>query len=307
MYDPKLTQLIETAIAQSNAEMERDGPFMASQVILWQRQLSVTGHSVDAFKHPESFPILLLPWWLEKTIHSAPDPAFQLDLIRSSINGYYYIRLIDNLMDGHATVELKLLPALGFYYTQFQTAYYPHFPHDHIFWDFLTTVSFRSADVTMQDASLTNIDRAQFKEISAKKTSGVKIPLAAVCYKYDQPNLIAPWSDFADVFGRWNQMRNDLFDWLKDSKHKTPTYFLSEADRQRFPTESVLRWVMREGFDWAVECIQSWMAEAKQVARELNSPDLVAYLDHRETLFLTRKNKVTAGLHNAAKLLALSQ
>ena len=282
MYDPELGELIRTAISRTSTEMNRVAPFMASQVIPWQRQLSSSNQLEDYaveeyFKHPRSFPILLLPWWLEKTLHPSPDLAFQLDLVRSTINGYYYIRLIDNLMDGHATVELRLLPALGFFYSQFLVAYQAHFPAGHEFWDLFAAISSQSADVMMKDASLTDIDMIQFEQVSGKKTSDVRIPLAAVCHKYAERDLMGRWDQFVDAFGCWHQMLNDVFNWPKDLKCCTTTYFLSEANRRKRPTETVLRWIIREGFDWAVECLQTWMAEAKLLAGGLNSPDLAAY------------------------------
>jgi len=100
--------------------------------------LSCSNQPEEYFKHPRSFPILLLPWWLEKTLHPCPDAAFQLDLVRSTINGYYYIRLIDNLMDGHATVELKLLPASFLLYA-IPDGIPTSFPPNHAFWDLLAT------------------------------------------------------------------------------------------------------------------------------------------------------------------------
>ena len=93
----------------------------------------------------------------------------------------------------------------------------------------------------------------------------------------------------------------------KDVKSGTPTYFLAEAHRRSRPDESVLHWVVEEGFDWAAEFILTGMAESKSLARGLNSPDLIAYLDRREALFLKQKEEVVAGFEQAAKLLALLQ
>jgi hypothetical protein len=307
MYDPELSRLLEIAISQTSAELKQAAPFMARQVIPWLRYLAGTDRLQDYFTRPGAFPSLLLPWWLEKTLRPAPDLAFQSDLVRSTINGYYYIRLIDNLMDGHATVELGLLPVLGFFFTRVQLPYQRHFPYDHAFWDFFITQSSQSADVTIQDANLTDIDQFHFGQVSARKTCGVKIPLGAVCYKYAEPDLIAPWARFVDAFGAWHQMLNDLFDWPKDMKNGTPTYFLAEAHRRSRPHESVLHWVIEEGFDWAAELILTGMAESKALARELNSPALIAYLDRREALFLRQKEAVVAGLRQAARLLALLQ
>ena len=52
------------------------------------------------FLHPEAFPMVLLPWWLESTIHEPPARGFQRDIVYSSVSGYYFVRMIDDLMDG---------------------------------------------------------------------------------------------------------------------------------------------------------------------------------------------------------------
>ena len=148
----------------------------------WMNAMHQEGPA-NYFKHTLSFPMLLLPWWAEKTIRPRPDTAFQADIVHSTINGYYFIRLIDNLMDGHATVEMDLLPALGYFHTQFQAAYQWHFEHDHPFWEFFKTAWFHSAAVTMKDSSLTDLDQDQFVQVAARKTYAARIPLAAVCYK----------------------------------------------------------------------------------------------------------------------------
>jgi hypothetical protein len=53
-------------------------------------------------------------------------------------------------------------------------------------------VWFASADVTIQDADSTEIDREQFMRVAAQKTCAVKIPLAAVCHRFGRPDLLAP-------------------------------------------------------------------------------------------------------------------
>ena len=153
MYDQELSHIINAAVSRMHAEMEQAAPFLAQQVSNWLTDLC-DGKPEAYFKHPLGFPMLLFPWWLEKTLHQNPDTAFQADLVYSTINGYYYIRLIDNLMDDHATVELKLLPALGFFHVQFQAAYQRHFDHHHPFWEFFKTAWFYSAEVTIKDANL---------------------------------------------------------------------------------------------------------------------------------------------------------
>ena len=110
MYDQELSHIINAAVSRIHPKMEQAAPFLAQQVSNWMTDLC-DGKPEAYFKHPLGFPMLLFPWWLEKTLHHNPDTAFQTDLVYSTVNGYFYIRLIDNLMDGHASVELQLLPA----------------------------------------------------------------------------------------------------------------------------------------------------------------------------------------------------
>lgn len=308
MYDPELSHIIDTALARLHTVLAEAAPFMAPQIVDW---MADTGQEpvepADRFRHPDSFPMLLLPWWLEATLHPTPDSPFQADLVYSTLNGYLFIRLIDNVMDGHATVEPKLLPALGFFHTQFQIPYQPYFERCHPFWTFFQSIWFASADATVRDASLAEVDSAQFAQIAAHKTCAVKIPLAAVCYYCSRPDLITPWSQFADLFGCWHQMLNDLFDWHRDMEHRTNTYFLTEARRRKRSAESVAGWVIREGFEWGVDTLQSWMDELRALADTLGSPALVAYLDSREALLFERKEQVSAGFQSLMNLAAALQ
>ena len=308
MYDPELSHIIDEAVARLYASMTEAAPFMAPQVFAWMRD---AGREIvepaERFKHPDSFPMLLLPWWLEGTLQPRPDPAFQADLVYSTLNGYLFIRLIDNVMDGHATVEPRLLPALGFFHTQFQAPYQRHFQAEHPFWAFFASTWFASAEATVRDAGLAELDRELFVQVAAQKTCAAKIPLAAVCYRFARPHLLAPWSQFVDRFGCWHQMLNDLFDWRRDLEHRTQTYFLSEADRRKGPGESVAGWVIREGFEWGIELLQTWMAELKALAHTLDSSALTAYLATREAMLLERKELVSAGLPSLLNLAATLQ
>jgi hypothetical protein len=306
MPDQQLNTIIAAAIERIAAEMRQTAPYMADQVFAWMQQLARSDRPADYFTHPVAFPMLLLPWWLEQAFHEMPDRAFQADLIYSTINGYYFIRLLDNVMDDHATVEHTLLPAAGFFHTQFQSQYQRYFPYSHPFWKLFTAVWFHSGDATIKDAALATLDRDTFIEVAAQKVSAAKIPLAAVCYRYEQPERIELWSRFIDLLGCWHQMFNDLFGWHKDLARATPTYFLSEAERRRDPTEPVAAWVVREGFAWGMQSLTVWMAEAKTLAGQLHVPHLEGYLDTRMMLLLDRYAELQAGLDSAAQLFAMA-
>ncbi len=302
MYDPALSTLISSAMTRLQSELAETAPFMAKQVVHWTQQLSGHNEPEDYFKHPLAFPALLLPWWLEQTLVDAPDAVLQADLIYSTINGYYHIRLIDNLMDNHPTTELKLLPALGFFHTQFQLVYQHYFETGHPFWNLFQTVWFQSAEAALVDANLTTIDKAQFEQIAGQKVCAAKIPLAAVCFRHGRADLIAPWSNFVDLLGCWHQMLNDLLGWYRDHSRGAITYFLSEAERQRQPDEPVAGWVARQGYTWALNKLEGWMSALQQATLELGSPDLVNYLETREAMLLRQQIELREGLRYLAAI-----
>jgi hypothetical protein len=157
----------------------------------------------------------------------------------------------------------------------------------------------------MKDAGLTEIDEAEFKQVAAQKISAVKIPVIAVCYRYNRPDLIAPWFRLVDRLGCWHQFLNDLLSWHRDHTRQTCTYFLSEAERRRVDDEPLVSWVAREGFDWAIDKLEIWMVAMRASAAELDSPELEQYLDVREQMLQTQQVEISNGLRNLQKLLEL--
>lgn len=305
MYTPQQSDIISQTITRLQTEMESLVPFMAGRVLPWAQSLAGTAKPEDYFRHPLAFPSLLLPWWVENTLVDTPDVAFQAELAWSTINGYYHIRLIDNVMDDHATLETELLPAINFFHMHFQGTYQQYFEYGHPFWSYFTATWLHSGQAAMQDAALFEIDEARFKQISAQKVCAAKIPVAAVCYRYNCPTAIKPWAEFIDLFGCWHQMFNDLFDWHKDSSNQTVTWFLSEAERHRAPDEPLVAWVTREGFAWGIETLQGWMSELEVLADGLQSKELVAYLKTRDAMLLEQQAKVKKGLDNLMSLVSL--
>lgn len=291
-------------MARLEAELARSAPIMAGQVSHWFRQLAQSEQPADYFKNPIGFPVVSLPWWLGKTLHPTPTGAFHSDLVYSTMNGYYYIRLLDNVMDGHTTVERELLPAAGFFHTQFQIIYQRYFEPAHPFWDFFKQTWFHSAEMTICDARLSDIDLDHFRQIASQKVCAGKIPLAAVGYACDRADVLARWLDFHDTLGAWHQLWNDVFDWNKDLKYGTRTYFLSEAERRKRPTESAAAWIVRQGFEWGIATLHEWLIQLKQAATPLNSPDVMAYLDWRAANLRQQHAAVADGLRHLEKLAA---
>jgi hypothetical protein len=76
----------------------------------------------------------------------------------------------------------------------------------------------------------------------------------------------------------------------------------TEARRRKYPDESVTEWVIREGFEWAIETLQAWMSELRTLANGLENPAIVQHLDGRAAVFAERRDVSLEGLRNLAKL-----
>jgi hypothetical protein len=302
MDDESLENIVAAALERIRATVEHGTPFMAQRLLEWMSSLYL-GHSLQEYwTDPDGFPLLLAPWCLGKALRQQPDPLFRQDLIYSTMNMYYHLRLIDNLMDRDVPTDLTLLPALGFFHTEFQRPYHRHFDYEHAFWDYFTNVWFQSAEVTMLDASILEFDATQFERIAARKMCAAKISLAAVCYKYDRTDALPAWSRFIERYGWWAQMLNDTFGWLKDSQNNAVTFFLSEARRRKYPDESLTEWVIREGFEWAMVSLETSMSELRALANDLESPGVMEHLDMRAAAFTEKRDGCAEGLRCLGKL-----
>jgi hypothetical protein len=244
------------------------------------RQLAGGAPAVRYFTHPQAFPMLLLPWWLEQSLRGSPDAAFHGDVVYASITGYYFVRMIDDLMDGDDP-PASTIPALICLHTEFMRSYQRHFTDGHAFWHDLSAASYAAAETASADAGLIRIDRQTFEATSARKIAGAKIPLAAVCHRYGRADLVPAWSSVVDLLGRWHQMLNDVRGWNGDAQRGTATYFLTEAHRHASSSSSVATWVVAEGLAWAYALLDGWMDELLVAAAGLDCPQLVAYLDAR--------------------------
>ena len=192
-YPPELRELVGRAIRRSQRRLRGEAPRLAGHTLGWMRRLAGGAEPESYFLHPEAFPMLLLPWWLEATVRTAPAPAFQRDVVYSTVNGYYFVRMIDDVMDGERSPGAAVLPALTFFHAEFEQTYYRYFPHGHPFWEACHAATLASAEMASRDVGLTDIDRTRFIEISARKIAGARVPVAAVCHRYGRADLIEPW------------------------------------------------------------------------------------------------------------------
>jgi hypothetical protein len=286
-YDPALVSHATAAVCRLESALRRYSPFMAERISDWIRSLTVSMNPEQYFLHPQAFPAILFPWWLEDFLGCEPDEAFMGDLVYSTVSGYYFIRMIDNAMDEQENKSSSLLPILGFLHSEFQSPYFRYFPHGHRFWEAFSRLWVASAEASARDADITEIDRKRFERVASKKVIAGRIPMTALIMRHRIDDIPEGWSRLYDLLSFFSQMSNDLFDCFRDMQAGRATYFLSEGKRRRTPSEGdtgdPVYWILREGWAWAVCELQGWMEEMKQIASSLRYPPLLEYLRMRET------------------------
>jgi len=254
---------------------------VAERVRRWMETLVPSGETADYFLQPSMFPMLLLPAWMSRSVAEPWEQGFQSDLVYSSVNAYYSIRLLDNVMDGHETCEKGLLPLSAFFHAEFQSVYQRYFGSSDRFWCSFHSLWLETADAVVREAQLQHVDFEGFREITARKLSAAKIPLVAVHLHFGGRTDLAQWLAFCDELAAWWQFLDDLMDWYIDQQRGACTYFLCEAERRKKVGEPVLQWVLREGFLWGVDTLELWLESLRHMAGEIGSHDAVSFLEQR--------------------------
>ncbi len=303
-YDPALRALIAGAFSRLEDRLRVATPALATPTLTWTRVLAGGKSPDEYFTHRLAFPMLLLPWWLEEVIHGEHDDAFQSDVIYAAVTGYYFVRMIDDLMDRDRQIPAVVLPALVFFHTELARTCQAHFGADDPFWVDFESVSFASADTAALDAELHAIDRQTFMAISSRKVVGAKMPLAAVCARYRRRDLLPAWSELIDLLGRWHQMLNDLLGWSRDLADGRATYFLSEAARRKRPDEPVEAWIVREGLTWGVAELEAWLRPLHAATDRLGHRPLRDYIETRHRDARERWTRVLPALRELERFMA---
>jgi hypothetical protein len=289
-YPTELPPLVKAAYARLRRRLRTGAPVLSVPALAWTRTLSGGSPPETYFTHPEAFPMLLLPWWLEEAIRGTADSRFQSELVYSTMSGYYFVRMIDDLMDGERPPKAEVLPALFVFHTEFFRTYQNVFGPSDAFWDALTASWLASAEMASRDAIKGAATRAEFIETSARKIVAARIPLAAVCHRHGRTDLLEPWCRFVDTFGGWHQMLNDISGWQNDLEHGRQTYFLSRAPA-RAPA-IVGAWFVTDGLAAGFAELEALMDDCIVAASDLGSPRLLAYLASRRNGLVAQRDEM---------------
>jgi hypothetical protein len=276
-----LAGILEEALARLEGELRKWLPLTADAAWEWVCGRSFTGSASGAFRDLRAH-IVLFPFLAARSGAERPDPDFESDLIFSIINGYYYCRLLDDVMDIHDLTVNRLAPVLGFFHMNFQAPYARWFPPEHSFWREFRENWLAMADATCAGAAGEEIDEHRFIRVASRKIAGIEAPMAAACFHRPGLYRLRQWSEMFRAFACFNEMQDAMFDWQQDLTPAEPTYLTSEATRRKRDSESQAAWIVREGLRWADETASKWMREAQARAALLDSPGLSAFLKFRE-------------------------
>lgn len=300
-YPFELLRCVDRALLRLDENVRALSPPLFDAMREWTCRIA--GGSRERYlTHPEAFPLLLLPWWVEESLRGRVDTELQQDLVYSSVAGYYFIRLIDNAMDEDRAAEIELLPMLAFWHAEFHGVYTRWFSPDQPFWAFFRRQWILSAEASMVDARLAQITEQDFRAVSSKKVSAGKIPMAAVCMLHGA-DLPDAWERAFDLLGYFHQMNNDLWGWQRDLDAGIRTFFLSEAERRRARDEAVIAWVMREGVAWGCTVLRDCLTELGHLADSLASEGFVTYVQARQARLDRCMADIAPGLESVTRLL----
>jgi hypothetical protein len=276
--------MVREAVGALLLEFERNTGSLGAALRSWTARLADHAEPAVLFTAPFRFPMLQLPWWVEVSCRKLVDQDFQRDLIRSSVAGYWFIRLTDGVMDSHLA-RPALAAAAGSLYHEFEAPYHRRFGPEHPFWHHFRQSWSEAASAAFLDAeSSATVDDARFLAVAARKSAACKIPAAAALWQAGRPERLADWMAVCDLLGAHEQMLDDITDWQRDRDAGRATRLLSEARRHSTGPGGEVAWIVSEGIDWAFARMAVWRTQLAHLAHHLESPDLLAFLHRRTAL-----------------------
>jgi len=300
--DFSLHHRVAASIEKLRNRLHTELPELGQDVSTWMDAIAPGGEAANYLSDPLMFPIVQLPAWLLQSLTGSADAGFLSDVTYSTVSGYYHVRLMDNIQDGHATVEGKLLPAAGLLEQQFRGVYEKYFSSQHPFWEHFERFWQATSASVEKEALLREMSLDDFREIAADKYAAAKIPMAAAAFHSGHAASLPLWFRFCDELARATQLLDDLLDWQDDLRAERCTYYLSHILGCKEGHESPESYVFREGFFWGLQQLRAQTILIGDLALELNCGDLIHYLDQREATLRLQLIPIQQGLEHYRQL-----
>jgi hypothetical protein len=275
--EPALDVVVADAVDALFGEAIVRMPTAGPDLVAWCRALAGGASPNHYFLHAKAFPAVHLGDWAREVAGGAA-PDLRRDIIQSTVAGYYFVRMIDDVTDDGSKLATRLLPTAGFLHHAFEHPYHSWFPHGHPFWSGFAELWARSAEASTADLSPDAIDERRFVEISARKVIGALIPVSAVFHAHDA-SVPAEWTALVELLAQYHQLSNDLAGWQGDLTAGRNTWFLSRWRASGVPT--ALDWWLDEGLAWAQEQRSARMRELIAAATTSGSPGVLAWVRAR--------------------------
>ena len=295
--DARVVEAVGSQWEALSDDLRKMGPTLALALDSWTPK--VLGDSTwSAFVRLESYPLVHLPVWAAPSL---PDRALA-HITRSTLAGYLYVRLTDNAIDADSDNEIDLLPLGAYLHTEFQHPYQHLFGVDSTFWNLFRTAWTQANEAALADRQRTHPDLDRFENVTARKTTGSIIPVAAALHVTGHEDELPGWQSLITTFGRFHQLENDLFGWRKDLRHGNPNLLLGEAERSDTSPDT---WFLDRGFAWAADLLLGYADQVVADATDLASPALIHYLQVRFEALRTNLDGLKAGIVETARLARL--
>lgn len=307
LVDERLAGTVRDAAHRARDRVSEGMPGVGGDITRWIAALTSGAPPERYFLHPEAFPIFFFPWELEKSLRGRVDQAHQAAISYAGINLYYFVRMIDDVMDGDETVKVHLLPALGHFYHEAERVLARLFPATHPFWNAYGRHWRTGAVAAIRDAAQEATDEQTYRETGGRKVEASKIGLAAVAHLAGRPEVPPAWERVHELFGYWHQMKNDLVDWARDRDKGHRTWLLAEGERRARSGEPLEAWMAREGFSWGLAVMEHWMKELHSIVPSLGSPAVERYLGERVARLDAWAASIQPGLRSIARLFELGR
>lgn len=299
MLDDPLREPILAAGAALERAIAEELPGLSAGARGWLRALTTTGRPADYFLHPRRFPVVRLPFWAVED--RPPDPALLADVVRSTMAGYWFVRLVDDSVDREARAPLELLPLSAFLHTEFEGGFRRHFPATSPFWPVFRQRWLRLADATAITGAAPTAEDL-FERATATIGAAV-IPLRALTLAAGVAERFEPWAAAVDGLAPAEQLLDDLVDWQSDHDRHQPNILLAEGARRVGP-DALPGWVVREGFRWGLDQARHAIDRVELAVAGLGSAPLSEFLRGRRAALETLDAETAAGLAQLGALAA---
>jgi hypothetical protein len=277
LFDADLEKILGESLARIRAELRKQCPLSAAAAQAWILRQNAPDPPEISFRRLKSH-FLLIPWFLERSIRESADPAFQLGLVYSSLNAYYFARLLDNVADGQSPGDAELLPMAAFFHYNFQAVYAGWFTPDSLFWKHFGELWIGMADATTSCSRTALFSDGDLEKATARKIAAVKIPVAAVCFRYGREDVLDGWFAFYEAFCCAHELLDDFCDCFSDMEAGRSSYLLSCASREKLPDETIESYMIRAGLERGYAAVSEWLGEAGRRAEMLASDQLVSFV-----------------------------